>query len=213
MGNRKEPRNDVVLPVRVFGTDADGRVFSEKTVTVNISQRGMQVSGIKVHLKVGEIVGISHDQNKGRFKVQWVGSQGTPAAGHVGLLNIHPEKPFWTLPVPAAATDTFQPGAKERRKYTRVRCTTSVELHPEGTSIMWGKASDLSLGGCYVEMPIPLNLGTKVKVGIWMGEAKCWVQSKVTNSTPGFGIGLQFIEMSDSNSELLTEFLKNLKDT
>jgi PilZ domain len=211
MGNRREPRTEKNLPVRIFGTDADGRIFSEKVTTVNVSQRGAEVSGVKATVRLDEVVGLSHNQNKGHFKIKWIGQPHTPKAGHLGLVNVSPEKPFWDFAVPAPATDSFQPAVVERRKYPRVRCATSVELHPEGAAMIWGKASDLSIGGCYIEMAIPLPPGTKLKLGIWIGEKKCWAAGKVTNSTPGFGFGIQFTEIAGKDMQLLSDFVNTVK--
>jgi len=212
MGNRREPRVEKNLPVRIFGTGSDGRIFSEKVTTVNLSQSGVEVSGVKAKLKLDEIVGLSHDQSKSHFRIKWIGPADSPRAGHVGLANINAEKPFWDFALPAPGPDSFKPGALERRKHKRLRCTTSVELHPEGGALIWGKASDLSIGGCYIEMAMPLPEGTKLKVGIWTGEKKWWTVGRVTNSTPGFGFGIQFTETTDKEVEMLADFLKTIKE-
>jgi PilZ domain len=212
MGNRREPRPERSLPVRIFGTDADEQIFSEKVTTVNVSQHGAEISGLKAMLKLDDIVGLSYGPNKSQFQIKWTGAAGTPKAGHVGLLNLHLEKAFWDFSMPGLAPDGFQASREDRRKYPRVRCTTSVELHPEDASIIWGKASDLSIGGCYIEMPTPLVLGTKLKVGIWLGADKVWATGLVTNSTPGFGVGVKFAEMAEVDTRRIGEFLKSVKD-
>jgi len=212
MGNRREPRTEKNLPVRIFGTDADGQIFSEKVTTVNVSQHGAEISGLTASLKLDDIVGLSHGPNKSQFQIKWIGQAGTPKAGHVGLLNLHPDKAIWDFSLPAVTQDEFQGRGAERRKYPRVRCTTSVELHPEDASIIRGNASDLSIGGCYIEMPTPLVVGTKLKVGIWIGKDKLWAAGLVTNSTPGFGVGLKFSEISDADTRRIAEFLKSIKD-
>jgi hypothetical protein len=61
-------------------------------------------------------------------------------------------------------------------------------------------------------MAIPLLLGSKVRVGIWIGEKKCWAIGKVTNSTPGFGFGIHFTEIADTDASQLTDFLKTIKE-
>jgi hypothetical protein len=38
MGKRVEPRMPIELPVRIFGTDADGKIFSENVTTIDVSQ-------------------------------------------------------------------------------------------------------------------------------------------------------------------------------
>jgi len=40
MGKRREPRKEIQAPVRIFGTNRSGQVFSEKAVTVNVTSRG-----------------------------------------------------------------------------------------------------------------------------------------------------------------------------
>jgi hypothetical protein len=47
--------------VRIFGTDSNGRVFSEKTVTVNISEHGTELSGVQARLNLEETIGLSYD--------------------------------------------------------------------------------------------------------------------------------------------------------
>jgi hypothetical protein len=212
MGNRREPRVEKSIPVRIFGTDKNGHIFSEKVNTVNLSQRGVEVSGVTAPLKLDEIVGITYNQIKSHFRIKWIGEVGGPRAGHVGLANVNAEKPFWDFGVPSAAPDNFQAKAVERRKFRRVKCTTSVELHLEDDAMIRGKASDLSLGGCYIEMPLPLKPGTKLKVAVWMGEKKWWVSGKVTNGTPGFGFGIQFSDIEEKDAKVLADFLSSIRE-
>jgi hypothetical protein len=212
MGKRREPRTEKNLQVRIFGTDADGQIFSEKVTTVNVSHHGAEINGLKANLKLDDIVGLSYGPNKSQFQIKWTGAAGTPKAGHAGLLNLHLEKAFWDFSMPGLAPDGFQGRGAERRKYPRVHCTTSVELHPEDASIIRGNASDLSIGGCYIEMPTPLVVGTKLKVGLWLGADKVWATGLVTNSTPGFGVGVKFAEIADADIRHIAEFLKSIKD-
>ncbi len=212
MGNRREPRVDMCLTVRIFGTDADGHIFSEKVTTVNVSRQGVEVSGSKSRPKLDEILGVTVGQNKSHFRVKWVGQAGTVKAGHIGLLNLTPDKLLWEFPLPGPALDRFQRQEVERRRYPRVKVTTSVQLYPECGSLIWGTSTDLSLGGCYVEMAIPLQPGTKLRIKVWVGENKFWAAGKVTSSTPGFGIGIQFTEIAENDLQLLTAFLRSIAE-
>jgi hypothetical protein len=38
MGKRREPRKNAQVPVRIFGTDAQGKIFSEKVSTSTVSK-------------------------------------------------------------------------------------------------------------------------------------------------------------------------------
>lgn len=208
MGKRLQPRQDLVVPVRIFGTDASGKIFSETAATVDVSQGGAQLSGVSAELKLDEIIGLTYEQKKIHFRVKWVGQPGTPKAGHVGLLNLSPEKPLWGISFPETIPDNYVWKAGDRRKHPRIRCTLSVELQPVGGSPVWANAADLSIGGCFVEMAIPLKQGEKLKIGLWMEAGKLWVQGEVASSTPGFGVGVKFDSLSEQESAAIKKFLQ-----
>jgi len=210
MGRRSQPRKQVEIKVRIFGTDSDSHVFSEKVSTVNISRKGAELAGVRPELGLDDIVGLTYGNNRVHFRVKWIGEPGTPNAGCLGLHNIVPEKPMWDFPLPPDAVDDYQPTIEERRKNPRYRCQNSVEVHvPEGVSF-WGTVADLSIGGCYVEIPIPLELGKRLKVGIWFGETKAWANARVAHGIPGLGIGMKFTEISEPNLDQIRRFLETL---
>jgi hypothetical protein len=210
MGRRSQPRNNIEVPVRIFGTDSHGQVFSEKVSTVNVSRKGARLVGVRPNLGLDEIVGLTHGANRVHFRVKWIGEPGTPRAGHLGLLNIAPEKPLWDLPLPADSVDDYDPVAVDNRKHTRYRCQNSIEIHVQEGASFWGSVADLSLGGCYVEIPIPLELGKRLKVGIWFGQTKVWAEARVAHRTPGMGVGLMFTQISDQDLDQIRRFLASL---
>jgi hypothetical protein len=210
MASRSQPRKQIEVPVRIFGTDTHGRVFSEKVSTVNISRTGAELAGVRAELSLDEIVGLTYANNRVHFRVKWIGGAGTLKAGHLGLLNVAPEKPLWDFPVPHDVVDDFQPGSIERRKNPRFRCQNPVEVHVQQGASFWGSVADLSLGGCYVEMPLPLQPGTRLKVGIWFGQTKAWADAQVAHRTPGLGVGLRFIQISDQDVDQIRRFLEGL---
>jgi hypothetical protein len=210
MASRSQPRKQIEVPVRIFGTDTHGQVFSEKVSTVNISRTGAELAGVRAKLSLDEIVGLTYANNRVHFRVKWIGAEGTSKAGNVGLLNIAPEKPLWDFPLSPEAVDEFQPGSIERRKNPRFRCQNPVEVHVQQGASFWGTVADLSLGGCYIEMPLPLQPGTKLKVGIWFGQIKAWADAQVAHRTPGLGIGLRFIQISDQDLDHIRRFLASL---
>jgi PilZ domain-containing protein len=210
MGRRVEPRKQVQVPVRIFGTDSAGAVFSQKAVTVNVSHTGVELAAVNSQLAVDEIIGLTYGTNRVHFRVKWVGAPNTPRAGHVGLLNINPEKPLWDFPLPFPRLDPYQATFAERRAHPRFRCHNPVEIHIHNGPSFWGTVADLSLGGCYVEMPIPLDPGTKLRIGIWFGQSKAWAEGEVAHRTPGMGIGVKFIHIASIDLEQIQQFLQNV---
>jgi hypothetical protein len=139
-----------------------------------------------------------------------VGEPGTAKEGHVGLLNTSPEKPLWDFPLPVPAPDTHALQVADHRKYSRFKCQNSVELHTQEGASFWASTSDLSVGGCFIEMTIPLPKGTKLKIGMWIGETKLWAECEVAYSSPGFGTGMKFSRIAEPDLERIRQFLATL---
>jgi len=210
MGSRREPRQAIAVSVRIFGTDRDGKVFSENVITIDVSLNGAKLGGVRALLKVDEIVGLTYGKNKSHFRVKWTGTPCTPTEGTVGLLNLNPEKPLWDFLLPHGI-DVFQKQrTSDRRRWPRVKCSVSVELRRPGEAIIWGKASDLSQGGCFVEMPIPLPLDTKFEIALWLGQTKLPLAGQVASLAPGFGNGVRFLNISSESLEYLRRFIQSI---
>ncbi len=208
MGNRQQPRNQTRVPVRIFGTDRHGRIFSEKVSTENVSRFGVELSGVQAELKTDEIIGLTYGQTKAHFRVKWVGEAGSPRVGRVGLMSLSPEKPFWDFALSETTADSFSEDSHERRLYPRLKCTTSVEIYPsDQPTPIRARTSDISLGGCFVEMSNPLPKGTEARIAIWVKDLKLWAKAQVVSSAPGFGVSVKFIAMSDQEKSQLQEFL------
>jgi hypothetical protein len=198
----------VQLPVRIFGTDCQGRIFSENVTTIDVSLSGARLAGVRARIKVDEIVGLTCGRNKVHFRVKWIGQPGTPSEGQLGLQNLTPERPFWDLPMPHGAIDNFRiESTGDRRKSVRIKCDVPVELRPKGEPTMWGKATDLSAGGCFVEMPIPLQQDAKFEIALWLAGTKLRLQASVASRAPGFGIGVRFLNVSPADHEFLVRQL------
>jgi len=211
MGKRREPRKEIKVPVRIFGTDKGGQIFSEKVFTSNVSQQGLLLTGVQAQPNLDEIVGVTYGQTKGHFRVRWVGEAGTDKAGQVGLLNLAPERAFWDFPLPPPSFDGSVRDAHDRRTSPRVKCASSVEVYPTGEAApIRTRTADLSLGGCFVEMPNPLPKGTQVRIALWIKESKIWANGEVVTSTPGFGIGVRFTEITPQDKNQITQLIGSM---
>ena len=209
MGKRNEPRKPAQMQVRIFGTDTRGRIFSEKVNTLDVSRSGAKLTGIKAEIQVDEIIGLTHGSNRVHFRVKWVGQPGTPTAGQLGVLNLTPERQLWGMQLPAGINDIFGAEAKgERRRTPRVKCDVPIQLCSEGEANLWGKASDISAGGCFIEMPIPLNMGEKFDIALWLGKEKVRFKGEVVSRAPGFGIGVRFLDISDQDRVRLKKHIE-----
>ena len=59
----------------------------------------------------------------------------------------------------------------ERRQYPRFRCEGKAEIRVRNSSgVWWGTLTDLSAGGCYIEMASPLPPGTVARLTLTLRE-------------------------------------------
>jgi len=214
MVTRREPRKDIRVPVRIFGTDANGKTFNENVFTVNVSRRGAMVIEVQTRLKVGEVIGVVYGTAKTRYEVRWVGGPAGTPENLAGLQSVKSEEVIWDfpLPVPTETDEMVRARAlNEKRQHPRRKCSLSVELHPATQeSRIWGRVADISIGGCFVEMSSALKEGTQVRLALWIQDKKLWALGKIATSRIGSGVGVQFLEMKDDDREHLRKYFDTL---
>lgn len=83
---RRSARIHVRVPVTVSGTLPDGKPFNEETLVVTVSKFGAKLK-TQHPLKVGAELKVQPKQRRSPslFRVVWVGREGTPRAGEVGI--------------------------------------------------------------------------------------------------------------------------------
>ena len=209
MGRRKQGRTTAKLAVKLWGMDASGQPFIDAVVTRNISAQGALLEGVQRKLKAGDAVGLTYNQQKARFRVSWVGEPGSVDQGLVGLENAVPGQPLWDMPLPASEPDPYVPERlADRRRFPRFECKASVEVRLQSSgSPVRGNLVDISLGGCYIEMMIPLPVSTQLNLVIWLDNGKLATPGLVTSSHAGFGVGVKFIGMGKPERQMLEQYL------
>ncbi len=211
MGKRTEPRSERALPVRVLGMDVNGRPILETVQTVNISRHGLVIEGLRSRVNPGEVVSLQYKDRKVRYRVVWEGEAGTERAGQLGLEQVNLHDDLWQkdLPVPPAAGRDQQERGGERRQHPRFDACLPVELRCEQAVPIRAETSDVSLSGCYVNTLFPSPIDTVVTLVIWLREQKLAVKGRVRTSVLGVGCGIEFVDLSEADSQQLAEYLKN----
>ena len=102
MYRRHRTREKMVLAVRVVGKTTGGIEFDELTHTIDIAVNGARLGGLfQLKLRKGDVIEIRRHQRRAKFRVVWVGEQGTPRYGHVGVQGIDMLPNFWGLELPS----------------------------------------------------------------------------------------------------------------
>lgn len=209
LGRRLNQRVPFESSVRIFGTDAEGKVFTRLASTVNVSATGARVCGIHVQLRVGDVVGVQSGAEKARYAVVWVGSQGTALAGQMGLRWIEPNKWIWKIEMPEPQADAYEPPPEriDRRRSPRYACDFGVEFKTSSDAPgTYTRCTDVSLEGCYVETWSPQPVGTMLLVTATLPQGQLRGVATVRAMHPAFGMGLQFLRIE--NPELLEQVIQ-----
>jgi CheY-like chemotaxis protein len=95
----------------------------------------------------------------------------------------------------AAKTGTRNAGlGSNRREERRFPCKLGAELYRLGSTVPNRcTLSDISEGGCYVEMPSPLTGQNGVEIVVRTAEMKLKIRGQVLAVHPGFGMGVRFV--------------------
>jgi PilZ domain len=110
-----------------------------------------------------------------------------------------------------AATAVPAPMPERReRKHARLRCNGGAEVRREHTANgekVWGRITQVSLGGCYVAAMHPFAPQTKVALFLGVQDIEVRAKGVVCRSQPGLGMGIMFTEVDEHNQrglEILT---------
>jgi CheY-like chemotaxis protein len=98
-----------------------------------------------------------------------------------------------------------------RRTQARYSCRLGAEVYRTGTSVpIHCCLTDLSAGGCYLEVPLPFPRTSEVEIVVRTHELKLLLRGTVQAAHPGYGMGIAFeLKTKDeqSNVKKLTDFV------
>ena len=97
---------------------------------------------------------------------------------------------------------------QNRREHPRVKVRVTVELRREGNEVpIGGATSDISLGGCYIEMMFTLAKDTKLDITITI-DGTLLALGTVVTCDPNVGNGIKFTKMLPEDQEELCRYLE-----
>ena len=225
MGRRSEVRVSKHVPVLVHGTDPSGTPFAMPAKTLDISGTGASLTGLNGVGLPGTKIEIEYQGRRAGYRIQWVGKDGTKRANQVGVCCLQPGSIIWVAELPEWTADTFDesqvevardgpPGSrsgngtaaacKERRGFLRHTCRIEALVTIEGTDMSSPAiVSDISLGGCYLQMLSPFPLNTLVELTMNPSNTTLHVHGQVRTSQIGMGMGISFTGLTPEDFENL----------
>ena len=116
-------------------------------------------------------------------------------------------------PPATSGTTTADPNSdpNNRRTQTRYSCRIGAEVYRTGTSVPNHCClTDLSSGGCYLEVSLPFPQGSTVELVVRTYEMKLRLRGTVQASHPGYGMGVEFelkTKEEQANVKKLTDYV------
>lgn len=222
MSPRSEPRVPRAVSVRIFCVNPQGGIINKTVQTVDISRLGVRVKGIESFDTVGEIVGISSEGRKSRYRIVWIGRPGTPHAGQIGLKCIDGEQPLWGDEIIASAehkpeqvvASAGRPtgAADTRRKDSRFSVTGGANVRVLGTQTdHWARLHDISSTGCYVWSTAPHPPTTEVEISLFVDDVQIQMTGIIAATDRGVGMGIKFTGMNKLNRDRLNDLIGRLQ--
>jgi CheY-like chemotaxis protein len=112
---------------------------------------------------------------------------------------------------PPIAEQEATPDSPNRRAQARHSCRISAEVYRTGTPVPNHCClTDLSAGGCYLEVSLPFPQGSSVEILVRTYEMKLRLRGTVQTSHPGYGMGVVFeleTKEQQANIKKLTDFV------
>ena len=223
MGRRYRQRVPAIVPVRIWGTDRDGKPFSEHVCTINISRKGARVGGVRAPLSVGDTIGMQYRNRQARFRITWVGSLSTPTGTQVGLDCLHPGRNVWPVALPCEQLDPYEVPEMRPRKYERRaserRIRTRYPVSGKafvsagyGNAGIWAKLDDISLTGCYLKTMQPFAVDRRLTLLLKVGNTEIKAVGVVRICYPRMAMGVELVHLSPPDRRTLADLISYLEE-
>ena len=113
---RRDPRIDMALPVRLTAAADGGPPLEQEVITVNVSWQGAHLKGIRGKLRPGSKISLARGNKQEAFQVEWAGEEHTARAGQIGVSAINSESSFWddVLGAQSASEKASEPGTRSQ---------------------------------------------------------------------------------------------------
>ncbi len=222
MGNRRKLRLKMVLPVRIWGNDVEGKSFSQLAHTLDITSSGARLGGLRVLLNPREVIWLQCRHRKTQFRVIWTGRPGGAREHQAGIECIEEVRNIWGLELEdQAEADSYEAPegvgdskGKESRRHVRYPVTGRVEVrNPYATSGGFSaQVGDISQGGCYIQTARPWPIASPVRLGLHVAKMEILMRGVVRTHHPDVGMGIEFTEpYSEGDGTRFQQLLEKLE--
>lgn len=101
-----------------------------------------------------------------------------------------------------------------QRRFPRVPVSVPAETrHLLENFPRRGQTTNVSEGGCYIEMMQTLEPPAGIDIVLWLNDMKVRARGEVVTRHPNLGNGIRFVRMPEEDKAKLREYLDSAKKT
>jgi len=208
--NMESSHTEVSVPARIWGLDANGKAFNQTAIATDLTDTTAVLAGITAPLNPDDIIGIQVGPQKSRFRIHSINGGDGPYAATVESLE--PDRCIWKVQMLAALGPRYSAADQgERRRTIRYPCNGGADFRRLGEDFaQWGRVTDLSEFGCYVETMSPFQPGEELDVILTFGDHVFRAHSVACTAHQHVGMGLRFKVLTSEDLAKLREVLQPL---
>ncbi len=206
----ESPITEVSVPVRIWGLDANGKAFNQAAIARDLTETTAILAGITAPLNPDDVIGIQVGPQKSRFRIHSINGGNAPYEATVESLE--PDRCIWKVQMLAALGPGYSTTNQgERRRTIRYPCNGGADFKRlDEDFTQWGRVTDLSEFGCYVETLSPFQPGEELDVTLTFGNHVFRARSVACTAHQHVGMGLRFKVLTSEDLEVLREVLQPL---
>ena len=118
------------------------------------------------------------------------------------------------MDLPEALSGATALTESDRRVHPRYTVQVQIEIRQESNDVPMRLATtDLSRAGCYIELMMPLPVGTHLQATLWLDGYPIVIQGRAVTCHPQFGNGIVFEKFEGQAEQLLQRYLDGIVTT
>ena len=123
-------------------------------------------------------------------------------------MRLHPRRARGVMNLPDQQPSPSLVSRADRRRYPRYSVQVQIEIRQEGYDVpLRVVTTDLSRRGCYVQLMIPLPVGTQIRATLWLDGYAAVIRGSVVTRHPQFGNGIMFQQFEGEAEQHLSKYL------
>ena len=203
-----------MLPVLVWGTAANGKMFREHVTAKELTHDGALLIGMPYPISMGDLIGLQYKECKVHVRVTGIPQSSGSNSWSLRVELLKKSRCPWagmeSVAPPATLIPVSSDMSRERRQCPRypLSLPIHIQVNDAGGPIFL-HTTDISASGCYIETIFPLLKGLEVNVILRLDSALLVCNGIVRTSDVNVGMGIEFLGLSEIERATLSTYIQD----